>query len=440
MPPIRAAAALLVSAVLVQGLAAMQGRPGATRVSGHALRDDAGEFAALGASLFWAAWAYRHDRPRLDAALARLSEHRFDYIRALGVVGRQPYWAGREIDWRWPDYDAVIAGLTDHAYDRYGLRVQWTIFADADQVIPDAADRVRLLDRFVEMSRGREHKIIHFELANESWQNGFGGADGIAQLRELTRRLASRTQIPVAISDSEGHDCEDHLVLYRDLDVEIVTEHFARDVGGPLGSWAPALEAWRLRECAGLPAVRSSNEPIGPRSSVASEENPTRIIGAALAAYLSGVGLYVFHTDAGVWGREPLEAMPNAGAMLGALRAMKGYLPPDIANWQSHRHGDPGHPFVLFAGEARDATRVAGQADGAVEMLASVHGDWFVAVPLGIVDGLTIEARGAMRFAVIDPLTGEQIDAHELRAGEKVRLPELPVLVLKGESLTGPSP
>jgi hypothetical protein len=87
------------------------------------------------------------------------------------------------------------------------------------------------------MSRGREHKIIHFEVANESWQNGFGGADGIAQIRELSVYLAARTDIPVAVSDSQGHECADHLALYRDLQVEILTEHFSRDVSGRLGRW-----------------------------------------------------------------------------------------------------------------------------------------------------------------------------------------------------------
>ena len=90
-------------------------RSGPIRVSGRAVADGNGEFAALGATMFWAAWAYKHDRPRLDEHLKLLADHGFDYIRALGVVGRQPVWAGREIDWRWPDYDQVIAGVTDHA-------------------------------------------------------------------------------------------------------------------------------------------------------------------------------------------------------------------------------------------------------------------------------------------------------------------------------------
>ena len=39
----------------------------------------------LGASLFRAAWAFRHDRPWLEAQLAFLADHNFTAIRVLGT-------------------------------------------------------------------------------------------------------------------------------------------------------------------------------------------------------------------------------------------------------------------------------------------------------------------------------------------------------------------
>ena len=413
-------------------------RPGKVRVSTHLLADDAGEFSALGASLFWAAWAYKNDRPRLDSHLKLLADHHFDYIRVLGVVGRQPYWAGREVDWRWPDYKEVIAGLTDYTYDRYGLRVEWTIFADADQMIPDRADRFRLVDTFLEMARGREHKIMHFEVANESWQNGFGGQEGITQIREIARYLASRTEIPVAISDSQGHTCADHRTLYKDVAVEIMTEHFPRDVDGALGRWDPVLAPWRNHDCAGLPPVISSNEPIGPGSSVESETDPIRIVAGAVSAYMSGSGLYVFHTDAGVWGREPLADMSGAQQALAGLSAMKSYLPPDIPNWQHtlfRQDGDANagiQPFLPVAGEKRGALATADAKDGAREVLTSVTGGQFVVVPIGIIEGVTLEARRGVTFDVLHPLSGEALAHHTLKAGQTVRITGQPVLILKG--------
>jgi hypothetical protein len=405
---------------------------GRIRLAGHAVADDRGEFPALGATLFWAAWGFKHDRPRLDAALKILSEHRFDYIRALGVVGRQPYWSGREIDWRWPDYKEVIAGLTDYAYDKYGLRVEWTIFGDADQVIPAPDDRAQLVDTFIAMSRGREHKIMHFELANESWQNGFGGPDGIAQIRQLTKRLTDGTDIPVAISDSEGHECSDHLALYKDTAADIQTEHFSRDLNGPLRAWGPVIAPWGVRECAGLPTVVSNNEPVGPKSSVASESDPMRIIGAAIASYMAGVGLYVFHTDAGIWGRTAISDMPNAGAILDGFAAMKTYLPADIANWRRHRHDSRESPFIPYAGDARGAIWPDGHDDGAAEVLGSDKDDRFFVVPVGIVNSLRLEARRGMEFDVLHPLTGEKLAHQTLKAGESVRPRPLPVLVMSG--------
>jgi hypothetical protein len=38
--------------------------------------------------------------------------------------------------------------------------------------------------------------VILLEVANEAWQNGFPGAQGIADLREFGKYLADRTSIP----------------------------------------------------------------------------------------------------------------------------------------------------------------------------------------------------------------------------------------------------
>lgn len=391
---------------------------GVIRIDGRAVADDRGPFPALGASLFWAAWAYKHDRPRLDAHLELLSRHNFDYIRALGTVGRQPYWQGREIDWRWPDYDQVIAGLTDHAFDRYGIRVQWTIFADAEQMIPDPADRVRLVDRFVAMSKGREHKIMHFELANESWQNGFGGPGGLEQLRSLARHLDERTSIPVAISDSDGHACADHQAMYRGAGVQIMTEHFPRDLGGRHGRWGPVVAPWAIRDCEGVPKVVSNNEPIGPRSSVETDSDPYRIVAAAVVSWMSGVGLYVFHTDAGVWGRESLESMPGAPSILKGLAAARRYVPPDIVNWTAQRGHPEGH--ALFKGA------------GAREVFTATSGDRFFVAAIDVPRTFTITAQRPIIVEVIDPLTGKVAPEMQKAAGESLEIGEGPVVIVRG--------
>jgi hypothetical protein len=288
------------------------------------------------------------------------------------------------------------------------------------------------------MARGREHKIMHFEVANEAWQNGFAGETGVAEIRALARRLAGSTTIPVAVSDSEGHECADHLALYRGLNVEILTEHFPRDTSGRLRDWGPVVAPWSVGECEGLPPLRSNNEPIGPGSSVEAETHPTRLVAAAVSSYMAGVGLYVFHTDAGVSGRTRLADTPNARETLAALAAMKRYLPPGVANWQRHRHDSNRNPFVPHAGGQRGAVWPDGHNDGAVEVFASVKDDRFFVVPVGVINALTLEARYDMSFEVLHPLTGEEIARHTLRAGQTVRLRPLPVLIVSGHRIRNP--
>src|SRR5688572_7888813 len=95
-------------------------RTGHVRAEGRAVADAAGPFNALGATLFWGAWAYKFDRPRLERNLETLRASGIDYVRVLGSVGGTS-WEDRLTDPQWPDYDAIIAGMTDLAYDRYGL-------------------------------------------------------------------------------------------------------------------------------------------------------------------------------------------------------------------------------------------------------------------------------------------------------------------------------
>ena len=106
-------------------------RPGIVRFENHAAVDDAGAFNALGASLFSGLWQFEHDRGWLDDQLRLLADHDVDYVRVLGIVGPK-FWSDRTVDPRAPGYDARVAAFTDHVYDRFGLRVEWSIFGGVD--------------------------------------------------------------------------------------------------------------------------------------------------------------------------------------------------------------------------------------------------------------------------------------------------------------------
>ncbi|HEU4751680.1 MAG TPA: hypothetical protein VFU47_01150, partial [Armatimonadota bacterium] len=310
---------------------------GIVHVRGHSLVDDRGPFLGLGASYFTALWRCKHDRKRLESDLALLSRSGFNYYRMLSMVGWNSYWEGREIApvaftshggkrvEAWPDYWRQLAELVDLAYDRYGLRTQITIFADA-QLMPEKEARIAHMRRLLtDVLPGREQKILLLEVANEGWQNGFPGAEGVAQLREFARYLGERTEIPVAItSNHEGSFRE----LYAGSAADLATWHFSRDKR-PDDGWRPVYDCWSLGDLMGLPPV-SSNEPIGPGSSVASENDPVRLVMAAAFAYAAKLPAYIFHSSAGVSGASRFEEMPGVSS----FRHLPELLPADLPNWQ----------------------------------------------------------------------------------------------------------
>jgi hypothetical protein len=393
--------------------------------------------AVLGTTLFRAAWAYRHDRPWLERQLAYLGKHRFDAIRALGVVGKPnetDYWDGREIDSRWDDYAEVIAGLTDLAFDKYGVRVQWTIFGDAQKDTLSPADRARIVERFISMSGGREQKILAFEVANEFWQNGFDGADGLKELRTLSRRMRDATQIPVAASSHRPELCG----FYADRVVDFTTVHFDRNA--PHARWSPLVRPWRAERRAGafssceLPAAASNNEPLGPGSSVASTVEPIEIVMSAVNTYVAGIPIYILHTGPGVRddpkhpaGLRPshLDQLPRAGELFGGLAAVRNYLPGDLPTWTPSPSGSDSFPFEL-------------QVPADTVVLGAHQGQQFVVSLAGMESVVHLTARSAARVRSIDPLTGRVLFDRELRKADRLTV-DRPAAVLMG-TMTSSAP
>lgn len=412
-------------------------RGGPVRLEGNAVADDGGRFVALGASMFWAAWAYRNDRPRLERDLAFLSENGFDYIRALGVVGspdEADFWDGREIDWRWEDYDAVIAGLTDLAWGTYGLRIEWTLIGDGQLNIPNESDRYALADRFLAMSAGREDAIMHFEIANEAWQNGFEGDAGLAQLLALTAHMRDRTDRIVAASAPVGQGCDAWLAMYAGDVADLATLHFDRDLSTVEAGWRPVRLPWDVQDCAGIP-VASNNEPIGPGSSVNTENDPTHLAAAAVSTWISGLPMHVFHSRAGVRGDTQIADEPTATA----FAHLDAIVPPDLPAWTRRDALSPEAPFVVFVehGAGLDADRywpeLAGDAtSGVVRAPSAIDGARFVTLLIGIRDHVVLEPRRAVDFEVIELLSGTTIATESRAAGERLEVRGAEALLLRG--------
>lgn len=410
-------------------------RRGMVRLDGRVLRDDGGPFLGLGATMMWAAWGYKNDRPKLKKALDLLSRGGFNYIRALGVVGdytAADSWDSREIDWHWPDYADVIAGLTDLAFDKYGLRIEWTLIGDGQKNLPNEADRKKLVDTFVAMSKGREQKIMHFEIANEAWQNGFSGDTGLAELRALSSDLRARTELLVAASAPDGQACSDWQRVYGGGIADLATIHFERDRGTIEGGWKPVRLPWELGNCAGMP-VGSTNEPIGPGASVSSENDPVKLVAAAITTWVAQLPFYVFHSRAGVRGDEDFATM----AGIASFGGVSSLVPPDLPGWERKNMQWPDAPFVFYADDQRDKTwpEVAGATSGVIRAYGAVKGNEFFVFPIGIKSRVTIAPRKNSELEVIDPMTGKSLAKHTADAGKKLVIEGGEALILRGRYL-----
>ncbi len=419
------------------------------RLEGKCFRDAAGPFLGLGASYFQALRDAKYDHARLNQNLVFLASKGFNYVRILSMVS----WDGLEIApvtftnrsrrvvRAWPDYWERLRELLILA-GGHGLRVQITIFADAQTVMPSRAARQEQLERLLASITGLEDHVMLLEVANEGWQNGFPGPDGTAELREYASYLATRTPLLIAITSSEDTSDRGIIRLYKGSGASLATVHFSRDTRSREGGWFPVRDAYRAGNLSGVPPV-ISNEPIGPGSSVGSENDSVKLCAAAVFGYLANLPGYVFHSRAGVYGFQ--QCCPPAGPRLdyenapgiGAFQHVRELLPPDLPNWTRNNGTEPSSPFTVFCNSKADSywPDVANATNGCVRNIGSAKGNAFVCLPMGIhVNGVKLEARRALHFEIADPITGVALSNLVLRGGESFTLARGPgAYVLKGE-------
>jgi hypothetical protein len=418
--------------------------PGGTnlvRVNGRSLRDNNGPFLGLGASYFQALRRAKYDRARFTNDLAFLASKKMNYVRTLSMVGWYEAWQGLEIApvsfvnrvgtpvAAWPDYWQQFLDMIDIIYS-FGMRAQVTIFADA-QLMPNKSARIAHMNTMLQNLAGREHKVILLEVANEAWQNGFPGDQGVADLREFAQYLNDRTEIPVAIT-SNHQDSFDS--LYAGSAADIATWHFSRDIGTVEGGWLPVRDCYTLGNLTGRPAV-SSNEPIGPGSSVSSENDPIKLVTAAVFAWTANLPMYVYHTSAGVFGHVTFESMAGAGDYV----HLHNILPPDLSSWVRNDGLEATAPFTVFCnGQANKYwPDVSSPTSGCDRNIGSAKGKEFICVPMGILSGgLTLQARRPVSFQAVNPLTGEVYKTYAIGTGAQITLPQGPgAYILKGTFL-----
>jgi hypothetical protein len=381
------------------------------------LVDDRGPFLAIGASLFWALWGERHDPDQLDRNLAWLAQHEFDYIRILAMVGSET-WRDRAIDPAAPDYWAIVDRLFARLA-RHSLRAQVTVFADAQVVMPDQGSRERFADAWAGYAERQASQVLLLETANEYQLNGFDAA----QVRALTRRLNDRTSVLVAAStppglwpqvdpdraepDERATIAEWH-TLYSGGVADALTFHAERDTGKAGGAWRPVRELWKLQYAGGdIPRLWINNEPIGPQSSVAEDDDPVRLAMSAAMSWVSGMAAYTLHTGAGVRGggaadrdlgrAANLWEVPRLAETTQMLRRIRHALPATLPNWQRINWNRPEHPCTI--------TRDQAERDLSAHVAAR-QGDRFVIASFGLVRPTECTARGAFTARIwLPPFT-----------------------------------
>jgi len=404
---------------------APQPRSGVVRLDARAFVDDGGPFLGIGASFLAAAWAYSHDRARLARNLRFLADRGVDYIRVLGSVA----WTGRVVDPRSSDYDATIAGVTDLAFE-HGLRVQWTIFGGVEAT-PTPESRLALVRRFVRMVAARSHKIQFIEVANEAWQNGFDGVRGRDEARALAAVLVKETPHPVAItSPPNARVGGQHAGTwwYAGSAATIYTAHLDRDIGLDGGQWAPVAAPWDVLRIPSIPQAWTNDEPIGPQSSVAQDDDPMRLAMSAAVTWAAGGAGYTLHTGPGVrfggvedvaLGRAAnFPEVPRIEEILAGLRATRGLLAADLPNWTRHGVGNAAHPFD--AGPIKEDIG----AGRLFRVFAASRGPRSVTLVLRVSGAARLRARRAMTTTVLHPLTGDTLQSRALAAGETLTLKE----------------
>jgi len=394
---------------------------GTVRLEDGVFCDDRGAFNALGASLFWALWGYKCARDRLTANLAALVPGRFDYVRIFGQVGLSDsdlYWGDRYIDPDWPDYAATLKGTLDLC-GSHGMRVALCLFASIDR-FPTTMDCEAFVDRVVEAVRGREHLILHWEVANE----GYGTGSDRGQLRHLCRYLRQRVAGPVAITSAQ--DAVEAHHLYDGDIATLATEHFARDINLADGPWRPIRQPWGWpgeyhaaweQAYPSVPAPRlppcSNDEPIGPYSSVATEHDPLRLITAAAVSYICGCPSYVYHCGPGIFGggawgnsRSPANVSEVEGlsATLAGFRVVRDLMPPGVSGWERANSGWASFPWTRITADG------PGPEPGCVRSYAAFNGQTVVCVPFGIRDHVQLaQKQRPMTWKVHSLLDGHLI-------------------------------
>ncbi|MDO8588601.1 MAG: NBR1-Ig-like domain-containing protein [Armatimonadota bacterium] len=412
-------------------------RRGPVRVVNHGLEDDGGKFLALGFTHMKAMHRCKYDRPRYLADLSDMAGQGFNYQRILSVVS----WVEHDMEITpidfvnginetvkaWPDYDQQLRDTIDIAYDVYGIRTEITIFAASD-VMPNQTVQYAQMDRVLAAVAGREHKVILIEVANEYYQNGPGDLNLV---RSYGAYLNGLTSVPVSLSAPGGSDNANVSAMYGGSGVDISTVHYSRDTSDY--GWYFVRQVWDTPLLyPSIPPV-SNNEPIGPGSSVAEENDPTRLCSQAAFGYIADIPMYVYHCKAGIQGYDRYTGAElwfrNSNGFTAYSKMIK-LMPPNVLDWTRNDGIESAAPFTVFLnGTPNVYGPGSGSGTGCYRNIGAINSsdpDEWVCYPMGVqTGGVVLQARRPLTFNVYNVLTGALLAGYPVskNTGENITLP-----------------
>ena len=338
-------------------------RTGIVHCERRVVRDDLGVFHPLGLTFFWALYGWKFEREKVLAHLAWLQSKRLDYLRILGEVD----WEGRSIDPNWPDYAVNLQDFVDAAY-AHGLRVELTIVGGRQYDVDTGAVRFvppLLAHQVAQALKGRETKVMHYEMANE-----YSRLDKVEEddLVDMARVVVAETPNLVALScPMATPGTAEAELLAEDKDSTLTGAARMKLLTKQAGADAYVIHPRRSTHDNGWSHVRQgydfkdfetavwNNEPEGPQSSVVPMSDPLQLACGRLLGILCGGAGYVLHVGQGVTGEaDPKHGrpafmwqVPNIDHMLAVVRGVDVLVPDGIENWTVVNNARDAHPLPL---------------------------------------------------------------------------------------------
>lgn len=372
----------------------------------HVLGDAEGPRLFLGTSFFWALGAYIESASEAQRVLRNfdfLARHGVDYYRLMAT------WDQRNIDPARPEWEAGLRTVVAKGFLDYGLRAKVTCFAGAP-FTKTAAARLSVVDRVAAIVKEHPERFFCVEVANESYSNG----PDTDEARMLARRLQSKIPNLVEVSAPRTDADADVLALYGGNVGSMIAYHFDRSFKAPDNQWRPVRQPWREAhfQIPNTAEAMENAEPIGDKSSVNEDRDPTRLALAAVVSWLCGIGAHCVHTGAGVRGlpngvdrgREAnLFDVASLAPTLDAIDYARSILDPTIPNWSKHNGHWSSAPLHVNAKNGGVLT------DYAARIYHVQSGKRILTVPVGIRKPLPLSSPKPARVRVFDIVARQQV-------------------------------